>query len=73
MLKRRTAVECVAVPGMQASQTTSQTMSQTTSQTTSQTSEMTSQTVGGETLQTLMKQGAEDVELKVGGEVGGEG
>ena len=48
-------------------------MSQTTSQTTSQTSEMTSQTVGGETLQTLMKQGAEDVELKVGGEVGGEG
>lgn len=61
MLKRRTAVECVAVPGMQASQTTSQT------------SEMTSQTVGGETLQTLMKQGAEDVELKVGGEVGGEG
>ena len=69
MLKRRTAVECVAVPGMQASQTTSQ----TTSPTTSQTSEMTSQTVGGETLQTLMKQGAEDVELKVGGEVGGEG
>ena len=61
MLKRRTAVECVAVPGMQASQTTSQT------------SEMTSQTVGGETLQTLMKQGAEDVELKVGGGVGGEG
>ena len=61
MLKRRTAVECVAVPGMQASQTTSQT------------SEMTSQTVGGETLQTLMKQGAEDVELKVGCEVGGEG
>lgn len=69
MLKRRTAVECVAVPGMQASQTASQ----TTSQTASQTSEMTSQTVGGETLQTLMKQGAEDVELKVGGEVGGEG
>ena len=69
MLKRRTAVECVAVPGMQASQTTSQ----TTSQTSEMTSEMTSQTVGGETLQTLMKQGAEDVELKVGGEVGGEG
>ena len=69
MLKRRTAVECVAVPGMQASQTTSQTMSQTSEMT----SEMTSQTVGGETLQTLMKQGAEDVELKVGGEVGGEG
>lgn len=68
-MKRRTAVECVAVPGMQASQTTSQTASQTTSQT----SEMTSQTVGGETLQTLMKQGTEDVELKVGGEVGGEG
>lgn len=69
MLKRRTAVECVAVPGMQASQTTSQ----TTSHTSEMTSEMTSQTVGGETLQTLMKQGAEDVELKVGGEVGGEG
>ena len=69
MLKRRTAVEYVAVPGMQASQTTSQ----TTSQTSEMTSEMTSQTVGGETLQTLMKQGVEDVELKVGGEVGGEG
>ena len=69
MLKRRTAVDCVAVPGMQASQTTSQ----TTSHTSEMTSEMTSQTVGGETLQTLMKQGAEDVELKVGGEVGGEG
>lgn len=57
MLKRRTAVECVAVPGMQ---------------TTLQTSQTASQTAGGETLQTLMQQGADDVELKVEGEVGGE-
>lgn len=66
MLKRRTAVECLAVPGMQ---TTLQTASQTASQMASQ---MASQTAGGETLQTLMQQGADDVELKVGGEAGGE-